>query len=487
MPVSTSRYELLQKRLSRFARTLDGFAKGDVRALHGARVASRRLRELLPVLQLDSHVTAEIGRRLRKVTQRLGPSRELDVLVLQLEELQAIGASMMKNRSAGSRGRSPCWCGARRLATTSWRSCRSRTCVVSPSSLGRIAVVPWPGTGRKPEAGQPLEDGAGRSAMPGLGAPLVRALRAAVQDAGAMYLPETSCTRFDRREEASLQRRALEIRRYLAMDRDDAPFADALQAQSGAAGPPARPPGVDRTGAAGASLVDAARSRCLAPPGCPRHDAGERLSAASCAVPARLGAASGGVRPPGGTRAGRCGASCRLAGLTATSNGRSQNGGTVRALSDSSRHCRGQGRCVAGRQQEALDGGGHVAASQVGARTQASRGFLRCHPDEPARSRQADRRCRGVGLRPPGRSWSQPSRSRLVALTRPCSWISRNRRVARGLRSSVTSQASASWRPASPDPVIRSSSRRARSAGSMSRRFPHRSGHAAVVPHRRGS
>ena len=37
-----------------------------------ARVASRRLRELLPVLQLDGDARRKLGRRLRKVTARLG-------------------------------------------------------------------------------------------------------------------------------------------------------------------------------------------------------------------------------------------------------------------------------------------------------------------------------------------------------------------------------------------------------------------------------
>ena len=56
-------------------------------ALHNARVASRRLRELVPVLQLESGVARKLNRRLRKVTGRLGTVRELDVLVLLIDEL----------------------------------------------------------------------------------------------------------------------------------------------------------------------------------------------------------------------------------------------------------------------------------------------------------------------------------------------------------------------------------------------------------------
>jgi len=56
-------------------------------ALHNARVASRRLRELVPVLQLESGVARKLSRRLRKVTGRLGTVRELDVLALLIDEL----------------------------------------------------------------------------------------------------------------------------------------------------------------------------------------------------------------------------------------------------------------------------------------------------------------------------------------------------------------------------------------------------------------
>jgi CHAD domain-containing protein len=68
---------------------LQGLREGDVAALHQTRVASRRLREVLPVLQLDAHVARRLGRRLRKVTQRLGAVRELDVLSALTQDLAA--------------------------------------------------------------------------------------------------------------------------------------------------------------------------------------------------------------------------------------------------------------------------------------------------------------------------------------------------------------------------------------------------------------
>jgi CHAD domain-containing protein len=88
---TSRRYDLLNSRLERFTRMLHGFAEGDVRALHRTRVASRRLREILPVLELEPDVARRFGRRLRKVTERIGVVRELDVLTLLIEELHDSG------------------------------------------------------------------------------------------------------------------------------------------------------------------------------------------------------------------------------------------------------------------------------------------------------------------------------------------------------------------------------------------------------------
>jgi CHAD domain-containing protein len=91
MPASTRRYDLLHKRLEQFTRMLHGLDEGGIRALHRTRVASRRLREILPVLQVDAVLARRLGRRLRKVTRRLGAVRELDVLCLLIGELQESG------------------------------------------------------------------------------------------------------------------------------------------------------------------------------------------------------------------------------------------------------------------------------------------------------------------------------------------------------------------------------------------------------------
>jgi CHAD domain-containing protein len=70
---------------------LQGVQGGDVDALHRTRVASRRLREVLPVLQLQPDLTRKLSRRLRKVTARLGAVREFDVLLIVIDELRDSG------------------------------------------------------------------------------------------------------------------------------------------------------------------------------------------------------------------------------------------------------------------------------------------------------------------------------------------------------------------------------------------------------------
>jgi CHAD domain-containing protein len=91
MPLSRTRSELLKRRLDPFTRVLNAVEQGDVRALHRARVASRRLRELLPMLQLDGDVARKLNRRLKRVTARLGTVRELDVLLMLIDELHVSG------------------------------------------------------------------------------------------------------------------------------------------------------------------------------------------------------------------------------------------------------------------------------------------------------------------------------------------------------------------------------------------------------------
>lgn len=64
---------------------------GDDRSVHQARVASRRLREAVPVLctGLKHSRGGKAGRKIRRLTQALGSVRELDVTLQLIDELAA--------------------------------------------------------------------------------------------------------------------------------------------------------------------------------------------------------------------------------------------------------------------------------------------------------------------------------------------------------------------------------------------------------------
>jgi CHAD domain-containing protein len=91
MAVLPTRYNLLRARLERFSRALPGIETGDIHAVHRTRVASRRLRELLPVLQLEGKAAGKLSHQVRKVTRRLGGVREADVMLLLIAELHESG------------------------------------------------------------------------------------------------------------------------------------------------------------------------------------------------------------------------------------------------------------------------------------------------------------------------------------------------------------------------------------------------------------
>ncbi len=79
MTASTSCNTLLRARVSRLARLVGRLEKGDRNAVHPVRVAARRLREIVPVLQLEADASRKVTSRLRRVTRRLSKPRDLDV------------------------------------------------------------------------------------------------------------------------------------------------------------------------------------------------------------------------------------------------------------------------------------------------------------------------------------------------------------------------------------------------------------------------
>jgi CHAD domain-containing protein len=184
MPVAARRSELLRRQLERFTRTLAGVEEGEVRALHRARVGSRRLRELVPLLQLEGDSTRKLGRRLKKVTSRLGGVRELDVLLLLIDELSsarpAYGAALRRIRGTVDHDRD---------------EARAHLSAHAPTSdMRRIAgkldrIVAELDKSQRSRAGRADEHG-WRWAVEARIAHRSAGLSTAMSRAGAVYLPE---------------------------------------------------------------------------------------------------------------------------------------------------------------------------------------------------------------------------------------------------------------------------------------------------------
>jgi len=81
--------QMLQRQSRALKRHLPGAVKGDDRAVHQARVASRRLRESVPVLSagLKGSKGKKARRKIRRLTGALGMVRELDVALKVVDEL----------------------------------------------------------------------------------------------------------------------------------------------------------------------------------------------------------------------------------------------------------------------------------------------------------------------------------------------------------------------------------------------------------------
>ncbi len=80
---------LLERRTQALKRQLANAVAGKDTGVHQARVASRRLREALPVVTegLTHTKAGKAQRKIRRVTQALGTVRELDVTLHLIDEL----------------------------------------------------------------------------------------------------------------------------------------------------------------------------------------------------------------------------------------------------------------------------------------------------------------------------------------------------------------------------------------------------------------
>jgi CHAD domain-containing protein len=162
-------------------RTLDGVERGDVRALHRMRVATRRLRELLPVLQLDGRTAEKLGDRLRRAARRIGSVRELDVMLETLEAMRReihdgasaidVVARRIRDAREAARGKHLSGATVRELRALARKLDRLAWDIENdPIDRERARAWRWAADARAARRAAALND--------------------AVADAGAIYLPE---------------------------------------------------------------------------------------------------------------------------------------------------------------------------------------------------------------------------------------------------------------------------------------------------------
>jgi CHAD domain-containing protein len=170
---------LLKQRLTALLDAMPAAQAGDMRSVHQARVATRRLREALPVLRtsLNDHALGRAERQVRKMTRALGPVRELDVALAHLDEL---AAHNLVSARALSRLRQT-------IARERFARRRELLDAITPGKMERLRQR----LGRAGEAGGEAPPPA--AALDEAHAQVVRRaerLAAAVEHAGGLYLPD---------------------------------------------------------------------------------------------------------------------------------------------------------------------------------------------------------------------------------------------------------------------------------------------------------
>ncbi len=199
---------LLRQRLVSLLRAMPAAQAGDEVSVHQARVASRRLREALPVLGIraDADALDRADKRVRRITRALGPVRELDVTLLLLAELELKDAAPQR---ALTRVRN---------AVTEERQHRRQEMLdeITPSRLDKLRkrLVRVAAPEAKPLArGSTLAEANAKAVLRAV------ELKASIERAGGIYLAD----RLHRvRVSAKKLRYALEIQRELTKARSTA-------------------------------------------------------------------------------------------------------------------------------------------------------------------------------------------------------------------------------------------------------------------------
>jgi CHAD domain-containing protein len=171
---------MIRQRLAALSRALPRAEQGDVQAIHQTRVATRRLREALPLVAsgMRGH---KLERGVRRITRALGPVRELDVALLNLEEIEAEGGvpkpGIARLRQIIREERQALHGQARRLlAHGPMEKLRKRTVAAARKGGGKAATA-----ARDPKRLASARERAARRAT---------SLRAAIESAAGIYLPD---------------------------------------------------------------------------------------------------------------------------------------------------------------------------------------------------------------------------------------------------------------------------------------------------------
>lgn len=196
---------LLRQRLVSLLKAMPAVQAGDEISVHQARVASRRLRQALPLLgvRADADALDRAQKRVRRITRALGPVRELDVTLLLLQELAQRSAAPERAIERV------------RAAVSDERQKRRRQMLdaIKPSKLDklrkRLVQVAAPRQ-------RPVSTGSALAEANGQAVRRAGELRDAIDHAGSIYLAD----RLHRvRIAAKKLRYALEIQRELTKSR----------------------------------------------------------------------------------------------------------------------------------------------------------------------------------------------------------------------------------------------------------------------------
>lgn len=188
MNVQPSYDTFWRKRLDALDAVWPDFLAGHTEALHKARVASRRIREALPVVAASAPPSKvkKLNRRMRDLTRLLGPIRELDV---ELAMLDKEAADNVVSRSALSLVRREVASRRHELRHRLRDAPQVRDLKKLIRKLGRIADAK--SKARIAQSRKQLEhEHAWRAALGTTLLRRARRLKTALDDAGPLYAPE---------------------------------------------------------------------------------------------------------------------------------------------------------------------------------------------------------------------------------------------------------------------------------------------------------